>query len=75
MSLEETTSLYSDGDDELTLCCGASAKGCEGYIGCRACYAPITYTTFDWDEAYEIAANSKVRKRLWELWEIKYESR
>lgn len=22
-------------------CCGASAKGCDGYIGCRACYKPI----------------------------------
>lgn len=25
----------------LTPCCGASAKGCDGYIGCRACYAEI----------------------------------
>lgn len=24
-----------------TPCCGASAKGCDGYIGCRACYQPI----------------------------------
>jgi hypothetical protein len=25
----------------LTECCGASAKGLEGYIGCRSCYAEI----------------------------------
>lgn len=25
----------------LTECCGASAKGCDGYIGCRACYQEI----------------------------------
>jgi len=25
----------------LTACCKASAKGCDGYIGCRACYQPI----------------------------------
>lgn len=25
----------------LTECCGASAKGMEGYIGCRSCYAEI----------------------------------
>lgn len=24
-----------------TPCCGASAKGCDGYIGCRACYHEI----------------------------------
>lgn len=26
-------------DITLTPCCGASFKGCDGYIGCRACYA------------------------------------
>lgn len=25
----------------LTDCCYASAKGCEGYTGCRACYGEI----------------------------------
>lgn len=25
----------------LTECCGASAKGCDGYVGCRACHQPI----------------------------------
>lgn len=25
----------------LTECCGASAKGCDGYIGCRACYHEV----------------------------------
>lgn len=25
----------------LTPCCGASAKGLEDYVGCRACYAEI----------------------------------
>lgn len=25
----------------LTDCCGASAKGCDGYIGCRACYYEV----------------------------------
>lgn len=24
----------------LTACCGASFKGLDGYIGCRACYRP-----------------------------------
>jgi len=24
-----------------TPCCGASAKGCDGYIGCRKCYEEI----------------------------------
>ena len=22
----------------LTSCCGATAKGCDGYVGCRICY-------------------------------------
>jgi hypothetical protein len=22
----------------LTSCCGATAKGCDGYVGCRMCY-------------------------------------
>lgn len=26
----------------LSPCCGASFKGCEGYVGCRACYADLT---------------------------------
>lgn len=31
-----------DGMDMLlTECCGATAKGCDGYIGCRSCYRPI----------------------------------
>lgn len=25
----------------LTECCAASAKGCDGYIGCRSCYDEI----------------------------------
>ena len=25
----------------VTDCCGASAKGCDGYTGCRACYEEI----------------------------------
>ena len=25
----------------LTACCGASAKGCSGYIGCRKCYKEV----------------------------------
>ena len=25
----------------LTSCCGATAKGCDGYIGCRDCYREI----------------------------------
>lgn len=25
----------------LTDCCGATAKGCDGYVGCRACYREI----------------------------------
>jgi len=25
----------------LTACCGATAKGCDGYIGCRYCYREI----------------------------------
>ncbi len=28
-------------DYALTACCQASAKGCDGYIGCRACYAEV----------------------------------
>lgn len=24
-----------------TPCCGASAKGCDGYVGCRSCYAVV----------------------------------
>lgn len=28
-------------DITLTPCCGASFKGCDGYIGCRACYADL----------------------------------
>lgn len=25
----------------VTPCCGASAKGCDGYTGCRNCYAEV----------------------------------
>lgn len=25
----------------LTGCCGATAKGCDGYTGCRACYDEV----------------------------------
>lgn len=25
----------------LTDCCGASSKGLDGYVGCRACYKPV----------------------------------
>lgn len=25
----------------LTPCCQASAKGCDGYIGCRKCYTEV----------------------------------
>ena len=25
----------------LTGCCGATAKGCDGYVGCRDCYEEI----------------------------------
>lgn len=25
----------------LTSCCGATAKGCDGYVGCRLCYSEI----------------------------------
>lgn len=25
----------------LTYCCGATAKGCDGYIGCRKCYSEV----------------------------------
>lgn len=28
-------------DYRLTECCQASAKGCDGYTGCRACYRPV----------------------------------
>ena len=32
----------TDGMDiTLTPCCGASFKGCDGYIGCRACYRDL----------------------------------
>ena len=26
----------------LTMCCQASGKGCDGYIGCRACYEEVS---------------------------------
>ena len=26
----------------ITACCGASAKGLEGYIGCRSCYEEVS---------------------------------
>jgi hypothetical protein len=25
----------------LTSCCGATAKGCDGYVGCRICYDEV----------------------------------
>ena len=25
----------------LTACCGATAKGCDGYTGCRSCYKEV----------------------------------
>lgn len=42
----EMTAIYEipfegGGSKQFTLCCGASDKGCDGYIGCRACYAEI----------------------------------
>lgn len=26
----------------LTPCCDASAKGCDGYVGCRGCYEEVS---------------------------------
>jgi hypothetical protein len=25
----------------LTVCCRATGKGCDGYVGCRSCYAEV----------------------------------
>jgi hypothetical protein len=36
----EDTGNYMD--FTLSPCCGASFKGCDGYIGCRHCYADIS---------------------------------
>jgi hypothetical protein len=37
-----TVAVDNDGNAGfVTDCCGASAKGCDGYTGCRACYAEI----------------------------------
>jgi hypothetical protein len=31
--------IFKDGEYlGLTSCCGATAKGCDGYVGCRMCY-------------------------------------
>jgi hypothetical protein len=38
----------------LTPCCHASAKGCDGYVGCRRCYQELEpgfgacWTTDEW---------------------------
>ena len=65
--LEETTACYSTDEDEFTLCCYASTKGCDGYIGCRACYAPITYYTSDAADAKDMATHPEAIKALDEI--------
>jgi hypothetical protein len=32
----------------LTSCCGATAKGCDGYIGCRNCYREVDSYLGNW---------------------------
>jgi hypothetical protein len=40
--------VNSDGEAfYVTPCCGASAKGCDGYTGCRACYVEVDPATGD----------------------------
>ena len=40
------------GSRQFTLCCGACDKGCDGYIGCRACYSEIDEYLGVGDEEY-----------------------
>jgi len=55
-NLTEVTAIYEvpfedGGSKQFTLCCGASDKGCDGYVGCRKCYTPIFEYFFEGDEA------------------------
>lgn len=37
-----TVAVNNEGDAfYVTPCCGASAKGCDGYTGCRSCYTEV----------------------------------
>lgn len=37
-----TIAVNNEGDAfYVTPCCGASAKGCDGYTGCRKCYTEV----------------------------------
>lgn len=37
----ETEAPFAGALTGLTNCCGATAKGCDGYIGCRNCYREV----------------------------------
>lgn len=41
---------HGDMEYLLTLCCGASYKGMESYVGCRACYREVDGGGMPWGE-------------------------
>lgn len=39
--MRETEAPFAGSLLGLTACCGATAKGCDGYTGCRNCYREV----------------------------------
>lgn len=39
--IRETEAPFAGSLLGLTACCGATAKGCDGYTGCRSCYKEV----------------------------------
>ena len=39
--IRETEAPFAGQLTGLTSCCGATAKGCDGYTGCRNCYREV----------------------------------
>lgn len=41
----------------LTPCCGASYKGCDGYIGCRSCYGELDGSGMPWGDVTPVVSS------------------
>lgn len=53
----------------VTDCCGATAKGCDGYIGCRACYGEVDPGLGGIPDVEWFAPSQRERIRKFNEWE------
>ena len=58
--IRETEAPFAGKLVGLTACCGATAKGCDGYIGCRNCYQEVDSYLGGWISESMIFLKKKV---------------